>query len=165
MPRLLAPIPASIVELIVVWAWHAPALHLAARQQPWALVIEQASFFAAGLFLWIAAIGGGRSQARLHGGAGVVGLLFTSMHMTLLGALFALAPRPLYQHIAAGHSSVADQQLGGAIMLLIGGTSYLAGGLWITYGLLRPSTRSAGSGSTVSTVEPSTRRAAPEGSS
>jgi putative membrane protein len=66
-------------------------------------------------------------------------LLLTSMHMTLLGALLALTPRPLYVH-AAGLSSltaIQDQHLGGAIMLLIGGLSYLAGGLWLIVGLLR----------------------------
>jgi putative membrane protein len=26
-PRLFAPIPASVLELIAVWAWHTPALH------------------------------------------------------------------------------------------------------------------------------------------
>jgi putative membrane protein len=30
-----------------------------------------------------------------------------------------------------------DQHLGGAIMLAIGGVSYLAGGLWLTAGLVR----------------------------
>jgi putative membrane protein len=141
-PRLFAPIPASIVELGVVWAWHMPVLHHAARHATWPLVIEQASFLAAGLFLWMAAAGGEREQRRLRGGAGVVALLFTSMHMTLLGALFALAPRPLFAHAAvpAAASPLADQHLGGAIMLLVGGTSYLLGGLWLTAIVLRPPT-------------------------
>jgi putative membrane protein len=137
-PRMFAPIPASLAELVVVWGWHVPALHHAAREHTWVLVLEQATFLAAGLMLWIAAVGGDGEQRRVRAGAGVVALLFTSMHMTLLGALFALAPRPLYSHIAAVDSSLADQHLGGAIMLLVGGTSYLAGGLWLTSGLLRP---------------------------
>lgn len=140
MPRLFAPIPASMIELVVVWAWHAPLLHHAARHQAGALVIEQASFIAAGLLLWIAAFGGAREQHRFRAGPGVVALLFTSMHMTLLGALFALATRPLFQHAAneqAALSSLADQSLGGAIMLFVGGASYLLGGLWLTTGMLR----------------------------
>jgi putative membrane protein len=139
-PRLLAPIPASIVELGVVWAWHTPALHHAARQAAWPLVIEQAMFLAAGLLLWVAALGGDRGQRRLRGGAGVAALLFTSMHMTLLGALFALAPRPLFVHAdaPAAVATLADQHLGGAIMLLVGGASYLLGGLWLTAVVLRP---------------------------
>jgi putative membrane protein len=61
--------------------------------------------------------------------------------MTLLGALFALANRPLFQHgpeSASRLSALADQHLGGAIMLLVGGASYLAGGLWLTAVMLRP---------------------------
>ena len=52
--------------------------------------------------------------------------------MTLLGALFALTPRALY-----GHGDLFDQHLGGAIMLLVGGASYLMGGLWLTAGMLK----------------------------
>jgi putative membrane protein len=127
VPRLVAPIPASMIELIVVWAWHVPALHEAARLQTSAFVLEQGCFAVAGLWLWIAAIGGRREQRRLRAGSGVAALLFTSMHMTLLGALFAIADRPLFH--TADATSVGDQQLGGVIMLLVGGASYLLGGL------------------------------------
>jgi putative membrane protein len=140
MPHLFAPIAASLIELVIVWAWHVPALHQAARHQAWALVAEQGSFLGAGVLLWIAAIGGTPEQRRLRAGGGVLALLFTSMHMTLLGALFALASRPLFQHAAGSAppmSSLADQHLGGAIMLLVGGASYLAGGLWLTAIMLR----------------------------
>ena len=139
MPYLFAPIAASLIELVIVWAWHVPVLHHAARDQAWVLVAEQGSFVGAGVLLWIAAVGGTHEQRRLRAGGGVLALLFTSMHMTLLGALFALANRPLFQHMesAPPFSSVADQQLGGAIMLLVGGASYLAGGLWLTAVMLR----------------------------
>ena len=140
MPRLLAPIPASMIELAIVWSWHVPALHHAARHQSWALLSEQGSFLAAGVLLWIAAIGGTPEQRRLRAGAGVFALLFTSIHMTLLGALFALANRPLFQHApqpASLPAALADQHLGGSIMLLVGGASYLAGGLWLTAVMLR----------------------------
>ena len=134
-PALFAPIPASIIELLVVWTWHVPALHEAARQLPWILALEQGSFLAAGLLLWTAACGGSREQRNSRAGAGVVALLFTSMHMTLLGALFALANRSLFHHSTA--ASMADQHLGGSIMLLVGGASYLGGGLWLTARILR----------------------------
>ena len=136
-PGLFAPIPASIVELVVVWTWHAPGLHHFARHTTIGLVVEQGMFLVAGLLVWLSAFGGGRVSERK--GAGIAALLLTSMHMTLLGALLALAPRPLY---GDGHgfgelTALADQNLGGAIMLLVGGLSYLAGGLWLTAQLLR----------------------------
>src|SRR5687767_6282805 len=37
VPRFFAPIPASIAELVVVWVWHTPVLHHAARHDTWAL--------------------------------------------------------------------------------------------------------------------------------
>ena len=139
MPRLVTPIPASIIELAIVWAWHAPVLHHAARHHSGAFVIEQASFLAAGVLLWVSAVGGSRETRRLRAGAGIVALLFTSMHMTLLGALFALANRPLF-HVsnASDASAIADQQLGGVVMLIVGGAVYMAGGLGLTAVALRP---------------------------
>lgn len=141
LPSLFSPIPASLLELCVVWAWHAPALHHAARHHPAVLVIEQTMFLLCGLLMWLSAFGGDDRQegSRSRRAAGVVGLLLTSMHMTLLGALLALAPRPLYDHAEASSSftPIQDQHLGGAIMLIAGGVAYLAGGLWLTVGLMR----------------------------
>jgi putative membrane protein len=153
MPSLVAPIPASMAELVAVWAWHVPALHHAARNQTGAFVLEQGSFVIAGVLLWIAAIGGNHEQRRLRAGSGIVALLFNSMHMTLLGALFALANRPLFEHIPSpgALTAVADQQLGGVIMLLVGGASYLLGGLGLTAMVLRARSAAAvgAQGSTV----------------
>ncbi|MGZ8464590.1 MAG: cytochrome c oxidase assembly protein [Candidatus Binatia bacterium] len=144
LPALFPPVPVSLVEFIVVWAWHTPALHHAARQPGLASLAEQGMFFLAGLWLWLAVVGGTGDERRGRAGSGVLALLLTSMHMTLLGVLLALAPRPLFAHDTADAThaldalaALADQQLGGAIMLLIGGVAYLAGGLWLTAGLLR----------------------------
>jgi putative membrane protein len=144
MPRVMAPIPLSMLELVVVWAWHVPALHDAARH-PAVFAVEQVSFVVAGVLLWIAAVGGGADERRLRAGAGVAALLFTSMHMTLLGALFALATRPLFAHTAPNANSepLADQELGGVIMLLVGGASYLIGGLGLIAVALRTPRSSA----------------------
>lgn len=148
-PALFTPIPASILELVVVWAWHAPVLHHAARHTDLALAVEQGAFLFCGLLLWLSAFGGRPSPTGGNrAAAGVVGLLFTSMHMTLLGALLALAPRPLYEHAGAiaGLTALDDQHLGGAIMLLVGGISYLTGGLWLSAAVLsgRTERREAG---------------------
>ncbi len=140
-----APVVASVVEFVVVWAWHAPALHHAARVSSAMLVLEQGTFLAVGLALWIAAFGGRAARRREGAAAGIGGLLLTSMHMTLLGVLLALATRPLYGHgPGAGTASLPvsltplqDQHLGGVLMLVFGGSAYLAGALWLLAGLLR----------------------------
>jgi putative membrane protein len=136
IPWLFNAIPASVLELAVVWTWHAPALHHAARSSPVWLVAEQTSFLASGFLVWMSAAGG-RPRAASRAGAGVVALLLTSMHMTLLGSLLALTPRPLYRHVAGeSRAALDDQHRGGVIMLLVGGASYLAGGLGLSVRLL-----------------------------
>jgi len=139
VPGLFAPIPASLVELVAVWAWHAPALHHAARHSNAGLMAEQGTFLFTGILVWLSAFGGDADARANRSAAGVVALLLTSMHMTLLGALLALTPRPLYEHAAAFTTltPLEDQQLGGAIMLVVGGLAYLTGGLWLTIGLLQ----------------------------
>lgn len=128
-PRLVTPMAMMVAELAVVWGWHLPAARALADTAPVALVLEQAMFLLAGLFLWAAVLGAGQERRA----AGVGALLLTSMHMTLLGALVGLAPRPLYAH---GHG-LADQQIGGVVMLMIGAGSYLLGGLLMLGSLLK----------------------------
>jgi len=125
------PLAASAIEFVVVWAWHAPLLHHAARGGHGSLLAEQGLFLGSGLLLWLTALA--RPQA------GVVALLLTAMHMTLLGVLLALSRRPLF----GGDGAVYDQEIGGVLMLAVGGAVYLLGGLVLLAGLLRP-TRSAG---------------------
>ena len=137
LPAVFSPIPASMVELLVVWGWHAPFLHQLARTSPAGLVAEQGTFLASGLLVWLAAFGSEARRSGHRAGPGVVALLLTSMHMTLLGALLALSPRPLYAHAAHGAAGLDQQHLGGAIMLGVGGVSYLAGGLWLSMRLLQ----------------------------
>lgn len=126
----------SILDLVVIWAWHTPLLHDASRSDPWMLAVEQASFAGVTLLVWVVAFAG----APLFG---ALALFFTSMHMTLLGALLGLAPRVSYAGHHHGHgapfglSALADQQLGGVIMLAIGGAVYLSAGLWLVSRVLR----------------------------
>jgi putative membrane protein len=145
-PATFNALTASVAELVAVWVWHAPALHHAARTTTMALVAEQASFLVAGLWLWMAACGGDHQREPQRTWTGVAGLLFTSIHMTLLGALFALAPEPVYGH-AGLHGSASDQHLGGSLMLLIGGASYLAGGLGLAARGLRTAAPRSGDAS------------------
>jgi putative membrane protein len=126
-PVLVGPAAATLVEFGLVWGWHAPALRAAAATSLPATVAEQASFLLAGLLVWHACL-------RAGGLAGATGLLFTSMHMTLLGALLALAPRPLYGDawvscLGVPLGAAADQGLGGTVMFAVGAVAYLAGGL------------------------------------
>ena len=119
----LQPLIAAALEFAVVWAWHLPAAHGVGRTIPAGFVLEQASFLTVGLLVWAGCLYGGSPLA----GAG--GLLLTSMHMTLLGALLILAPRDLYAAVCGTPPDIAAQQTGGMLMLAIGTPIYLLGGL------------------------------------
>lgn len=139
-PGLVSPMAMMLVELLTVWAWHLPALRALADRNMAAMMAEQGAFLIAGWLLWAAVF---HAPQRA---AGIGALLLTSMHMTLLGVLIGLAPRPLYIHMphhGLSLDALADQQLGGVIMLLVGAASYFLGGLLLLASLLREKGASA----------------------
>ena len=135
-PMALA-LGASLFEMVVVWGWHAPVLHEAAAAQFPAFVAQQASFLAAGVLIWAASFAG---NTRAMAGVGVFAMLFTFMHMAMLGLLLSLAPDLLYAPAfclgAWGFDPLDDQRLGGALMAVFGGLPYLAGGLALIWRML-----------------------------
>lgn len=136
-----APLLAAFAEFVVVWAWHAPAAHAFARSGLSGFLLEQASFVAFALLLWAAVAD---AVARRDPGAiaqSVVALLLTSMHMTLLGTVLALASGNPYRadlcgSAATGLGPIADLQLGGALMLAVAASVYLVAALRIARRLL-----------------------------
>ncbi len=128
-----SPIGASIVELIVVWAWHLPRLHEAARHSEAVWMLEQATFLLSGWWFWRSLLDRRGHVTPALAASGVIALAMTLAHMTLLGTLLALAPRPFVVH--AG--TLADQQLGGVLMLVVSAVVYGTTGLVLTSRLLR----------------------------
>lgn len=141
--RLLSPLPASLVELVVVWAWHVPWLHHAARTGLEPFVAEQALFLAAGLLFWLSIVGAVGDDGGRAAGTAVVALALTLAHMTLLGALLALGPRPLYTHGGDAALALADQQRGGALMLVVSALVYITAGVAVGHRLLQSPERFA----------------------
>lgn len=132
-PAAFSPLAACLIDFIVVWAWHAPPLHQAARHDAGWFALEQLSFAAAAIYLWLSILGGDAAARHSRQAAGVVALVLTFAHMTMLGALIALAPRDIYEH---GGGALAGQQRGGAIMLLAGTTIYPVAAVWLSRSLL-----------------------------
>ncbi len=73
-------------------------------------------------------------------GPGVLALLMTGMHMTLLGTLITLAQHPQYGR------PLLDQQLGGLIMLAVGAVVYTGAGLALAWRGLSDGAPAADSG-------------------
>lgn len=131
LPRMaqrvrVPPLAAALAEFVVVWGWHLPAAHALGRLQTFGFLAEQASFLIVGLMVWAGCL---RDDQPLTGAGG---LLLTSMHMTLLGALLVLAPRDIYAAICGTAPDLSGQQVGGMLMLAIGTPIYLVAGLWLT---------------------------------
>jgi len=138
MPAAL-PVLASLLELIAVWGWHAPALRRVAEVSLAGTIAEQLTFLTVGILLWSTSFAA--PNQRTHAGTGAAALLLTSIHMTLLGALLALSPRPLYGSgevtcFGVVIDAAQDQQLGGIVMLLVGAAVYLLGGVTLVAKLL-----------------------------
>ena len=131
-PAIFSPLIACLAEFVVVWGWHLPKLHAAARHDAVWFAAEQVSFAAAALFLWTSILGGEARERDTRAATGVIALVLTFAHMTMLGVLIALAPRELYGHAGA----LVDQRQGGAIMIVAGTLAYPAAAVWLSRGLI-----------------------------
>ena len=118
------------VEMVVVWGWHAPALHEAAARDVTVFVIQQISFLIAGLAVWLL---GFAARSKAAASATVIGFFFSFVHMTMLGMLLILAPKLIYPAElclgAFGFEQLEDQRFGGILMAAWGGLVYMAGGV------------------------------------
>ena len=129
---------AFIMEMLVVWGWHAPALHEAAARQVAVFVVQQLSFLLVGLAVWLAGL-----AARERGDLliALFGFALTLMHMTMLGVLLLMAPKLIYPPELClgvfGFGALEDQRFGGVLMAAWGGLAYLAGGIILGWRLVR----------------------------
>lgn len=134
---LLVALAASALEFAVVWGWHAPAMHEAAARWLPIFAVQQLTFLLAGMTLWWACLAD-HDRRGLAIGAGA--MLFTSMHMAMLGVLLVLAPAliyaPQYCLGAFGLDPLADQQFGGGMMALFGTLPFVIGGSWLVWRLV-----------------------------
>jgi len=139
---LLAPLPASLVHLLALWGWHAPAAYEEALANDALYWMMELSLLGSAVALWQAAL---RSAARLDA---AMALLGTMMQMGLLGALLTFAGRPLYRPhfdttLPYGLSALSDQQLAGLIMWVPGSLPYLAAGILCLLPVIRGETARA----------------------
>lgn len=138
-PAMGAAIFATLLDLAVVWGWHLPVLHEAASRVPPLFIAQQASFLLAGVAVWVTALASNEDGTFL---GGLLALLFTGMHMTMLGVLLLATPQLLYDPSLCvgilGFERLDDQRLGGVLMASLGGLPYLIGGLFLVARLLRP---------------------------
>lgn len=133
--RLTAPVTATVIQAVVMWAWHAPALFdRALKSQGWHIA-QHGSFILASLLFWVAMLSARGGGYLLSAAC----LFLTSLVEGALGALMAFATSPWYAPYAAmglsgiGLDAVTDQQLAGLIMWVPGGLVHGAAALFLLY--------------------------------
>jgi putative membrane protein len=118
---------AAVVQLAMVWTWHAPPVLAATHGNHLLHFAMQASLFGPALWFWA-------SLFALEGNArwrGIIALLFTSKIFCLLGILLLFAPRAIYGGFGNGAAVVADQQAAGLLMLVACPAAYVLTGIII----------------------------------
>ncbi len=133
--RLTDPITATVVQSIVMWAWHAPALFDRALDSRGWHIAQHMSFIIASLLFWSAMLNPRRGGYLLSAAC----LFVTSLVEGALGALMALSQSPWYAAYAAmgmsgiGVDPTTDQQLAGLVMWIPGGAVHGAAAVWLLY--------------------------------
>ena len=147
---ITAPITAWLLHGIALWIWHLPALFDATLSHEWIHAAQHASFLGSALLFWETLLYGHLGKRSY--GAGIFYVFTTAIHTSILGALLTFATSPwysVYQHTAAfwGMSPLEDQQLGGLIMWVPAGVTYIIVGLWLFAAWIRESDRRSAFGS------------------
>lgn len=126
-----APLSATIMHGVAIWAWHLPPAFDAAVSTEWLHWLQHGSFLITALLFWWAIL---HPRGRSYGAS--IGYLFvTALHTGLLGVLLTLAPRVLYNQVLPPDwplSALEDQQLAGLAMWIPAGLIYLGVGLALT---------------------------------
>jgi putative membrane protein len=107
--------------------WHLPWLFDQTLHSDWIHAAQHATFFFTALLFWWPLAS--RKPAMGYG-AGMLYVFTTALHTSVLGALLTFAPRAWYRSYVATAplwhlTALEDQQLGGLIMWIPGGTLLL----------------------------------------
>jgi putative membrane protein len=112
---LSAPLTAWAMHGLAVWLWHAPPLYEGAVRHEALHFVEHATFVGTAVLFWSGLLHGRYGRAGY--GAAVFYVFTTLVHTGLLGAVFTLAPSPIYPFYAARTpDAVGDQQIAGLVM-------------------------------------------------
>lgn len=121
--RLASPWTGLALWLFLMYFWHIPALYDAALESPIVHLLEHVSFFTAGVCVWWPLIEPVPMRHPLRGfqtvayiGAAKFGLAALGLYLTWSSTVFY----PYYEDVPRiwGLSAIADQNAGGAIMMV-----------------------------------------------
>jgi putative membrane protein len=112
---------ATLGQIVLIWAFHAPANHAVATSRPWFQFGMHAVVLTAALLFWMSVL----TLSANRRWQAVPALLVTGKLVCLLAALLVFAPRVLYGAGHAPHAALDDQQLAGLLMIAACPLGYL----------------------------------------
>ena len=131
---------ACALQTAALWAWHLPVWFRAALTHPGLHILQHATFLAAALCFWWSVLR--PAAARRAATRGVATLFVTTLTTGALGALLTFGSTAWYalpgESPWFGWTPLEDQQVGGLIMWIPGGTVYLVFALALAARALRP---------------------------
>ena len=121
--RLAHPITFIVAWLVMVYAWHIPAMYDLALESPLAHGLEHATFYVAGTLLWWPLIQPVPMRHRLEGVMGLAYVFAAKMTLGVLGLYLTWSTGVIYDYYVNvpriwGLSPIEDQNVGGAIMMV-----------------------------------------------
>ena len=139
---LSIPLIAWASHAIVLWGWHIPALFQATLTSNLVHSLQHISFLGSALLFWWALVRG--RDSRLGYGAAILYVFTTAVHTSILGALLTFStilwyPAYVGRTAAWGLSPLEDQQIGGLIMWVPAGITFILAGLYLTAMWIRES--------------------------
>ena len=134
------PSVAWAIHALAIWVWHVPALFQATLESDAAHAAQHLSFLGSALLFWWSLLQ--VREGRLGRPTAVIYLFTTAVHTSLLGALLTFSgelwyPRYGSSASAWGLTGLEDQQLGGLMMWIPAGLTYLAAALAVAASWLR----------------------------
>jgi putative membrane protein len=134
-----------LLQVGVLWFWHAAVPYDAALASEPLHLLEHASFLATAVLFWHVLISP-RGRGQVSPGLGVLLVFGMAMQSVFLSALLTFARTPWYSGYADttapwGLDPLADQQLAGVIMWIPAGVVYLAAALTLLAAWVRATER------------------------
>ncbi len=124
LSTLVRPTVSVPVYVVVLYAWHVPALFDGALRHPFVHALQHLSFIAIGVLVWWPALE--PHHRRLHGDLWKIPYIFSvRMASMFLAMAFLFATSPLYGDFYGdaprrhGYTPIADQQLAGGLMMTL----------------------------------------------
>jgi cytochrome c oxidase assembly factor CtaG len=137
---LTRPSTAWVLHATAIWVWHVPSLYDATLDNAFVHTLQHVSFLSTALLFWWSVLRG----ARLARGAAIGSVFTTMLHTSALGVILAFTNSLWYPAYATttfawGLTPVEDQQLGGLVMWIPAGVSYLVATLVLVAGWMKDS--------------------------